>query len=123
MLRRLALLWLALALALGLGGRHLFGDTVAPVRTAPPVLQAPAFPGGEWERVAAPETAGWSRAGIERVRERLARLNTKGLVAIVGGRVLLEYGDVAHLSYVASVRKSVLSMLYGIYRGRGAINF
>ncbi|HEY5946237.1 MAG TPA: serine hydrolase, partial [Kofleriaceae bacterium] len=34
---------------------------------------------------------------------------------IVGGRVLLEYGDVAAISYLASARKSVLSMLFGKY--------
>jgi len=33
----------------------------------------------------------------------------------VGGRVLFEYGDQSHLSYLASVRKSVLAILYGKY--------
>ncbi len=36
------------------------------------------------------------------------------MMAVVGGRMLFEYGDVDTLSYLASVRESVLSMLYGI---------
>ena len=39
----------------------------------------------------------------------------------VGGRSLFEYGDVTHLSYLASVRKSVLAMLYGKYVENGTI--
>jgi CubicO group peptidase (beta-lactamase class C family) len=47
---------------------------------------------------------------------------TTGFVAVVGGRVLMDYGDLQAISYLASVRKSVLSMLYGIYVERGAID-
>jgi CubicO group peptidase (beta-lactamase class C family) len=43
-------------------------------------------------------------------------------VAVTNGRVLVEYGDVTTVSYIASVRKSVLSMLYGIYVERGVID-
>ncbi len=43
-------------------------------------------------------------------------------MAVVGGRVLMDYGDLQVISYLASVRKSVLSMLYGIYVERGAID-
>ena len=43
------------------------------------------------------------------------------MVAIVGGRQLFEYGDVKRLSYLASVRKSILAMLYGKYVENGTI--
>jgi CubicO group peptidase (beta-lactamase class C family) len=42
-------------------------------------------------------------------------------MVVVGGRSLLEYGDVAETSYVASVRKSILAMLYGRYVEDGTI--
>ena len=42
-------------------------------------------------------------------------------MAVVGGRVLMEYGDVRAVSYLASVRKSILSMLYGNYVARGQV--
>lgn len=49
-------------------------------------------------------------------------LNTTGLLIIKGGKVVLEYGDTEELSYIASARKSVLSMLYGNYVTDGTIN-
>jgi CubicO group peptidase (beta-lactamase class C family) len=79
------------------------------------------YPGAQWDRVAKPEAAGWSAAGLERAREKLATLPSTGLLAVAGGRVLFEYGDVTTVSYLASVRKSVLAMLYGNYVKSGKI--
>jgi CubicO group peptidase (beta-lactamase class C family) len=45
-----------------------------------------------------------------------------GFMAIVGGRVLFRYGNVDTVTYLASVRKSVLSMLIGNYVRRGVID-
>ncbi len=42
-------------------------------------------------------------------------------MVIQGGRVVWQYGDVKQTSYIASVRKSILSMLYGIHVARGEI--
>ena len=80
------------------------------------------YPGATWEPVASPEAAGWSSAGLDSVRAMLATLPTTGFMAVVGGRVLMQYGNVDTLSYLASVRKSILSMLYGNYVQRGAVN-
>lgn len=80
------------------------------------------YPDTGWERIADPATVGWSRAGLDSVRARLSALPTTGFVAIVGGRVLVEYGDLTRQSYLASVRKSVLSMLYGIAAEKGEVN-
>ena len=80
------------------------------------------FPGREWERLPAPESAGYSSAALAAARAELATMATTGLVAVVGGRILFEYGDIDTVSYLASVRKSVLSMLYGIHIERGAID-
>ncbi len=43
-------------------------------------------------------------------------------MVIVRGKVLFEYGDVKELSYLASVRKSILAMLYGKYVANGKIH-
>jgi CubicO group peptidase (beta-lactamase class C family) len=80
------------------------------------------YPAGDWERHPSPETAGWSSAGLARVHEKLRGMPSTGLMAVVGGRVLFEYGDVERVSYLASVRKSVLAMLVGIYQERGLID-
>jgi CubicO group peptidase (beta-lactamase class C family) len=44
------------------------------------------------------------------------------MLVIQGGKILFEYGDVQELSYLASCRKSVLSMLYGPFVEKGAIH-
>lgn len=80
------------------------------------------FPGAEWERVPSAAAAGWSQAGLDSARARLSTLPTTGFVVVVGGRVLMEYGDLTAQSYLASVRKSVLSMLYGIAQEKGEVN-
>ncbi len=43
-------------------------------------------------------------------------------MAVVGGHVLFKYGNVDTVTYLASVRKSVLSMLIGNYVRRGTID-
>jgi CubicO group peptidase (beta-lactamase class C family) len=85
-------------------------------------LAAAVYPDTGWARVDRAESMGWSSAGLQRVEEKLAGMSTTALMAVVGGRVLMDYGDVQTVSYLASVRKSVLSMLYGIYVERGVID-
>jgi CubicO group peptidase (beta-lactamase class C family) len=80
------------------------------------------YPTAGWGRFATPESAGWSSAGLDSVRTRLEGMSTSGMMAVVGGRVLFEYGDTEVQSYLASVRKSVLSMLYGIYVHEGRVD-
>jgi CubicO group peptidase (beta-lactamase class C family) len=80
------------------------------------------YPDAAWERIPAPECAGFSSAGLQAVRDRLSGMATTGFVAIVGGRILMDYGDIEAISYLASVRKSILSMLYGIHVDRGVID-
>jgi CubicO group peptidase (beta-lactamase class C family) len=82
---------------------------------------AQVFPDTGWERIADPTSVGYTRAGLDRVHSMLSAMNTTGMVVVVGGRVLLEHGDIDTLSYLASARKSVLSMLYGKYVANGTI--
>jgi CubicO group peptidase (beta-lactamase class C family) len=42
-------------------------------------------------------------------------------VAVAGGRIVFEYGDARLVSYLASVRKSILAMLYGNYVASGKV--
>jgi CubicO group peptidase (beta-lactamase class C family) len=80
------------------------------------------FPGATWDSIRDPKSVGWSRARLDSVRADLATLPSTGFVAIVGGRILMSYGDLQHVSYLASVRKSVLSMMIGNYVRRGTID-
>jgi CubicO group peptidase (beta-lactamase class C family) len=108
--------------ALAIGGAGVVSCSSAAVATSAAPAGASVYPDTGWARIADPTTVGWERASLDSVRARLSALPTTGFVAIVGGRVLMEYGDLTAQSYLASVRKSVLSMLYGIAAERGEVN-
>ena len=80
-----------------------------------PIQAQSAFPGKEWESIDNPESVGFSSKRLAAVREWVASLDTTAMMVVVGGRTLVSYGDVTHLSYLASGRKSVLALLYGSY--------
>jgi len=88
--------------------------------TAPTAVAA-VYPGASWARTERPEAVGFSSAKLEAVRAKLATLATTGLVAVSRGRLFFEYGNVTEVSYIASVRKSVLAMLYGNYVESGKV--
>jgi CubicO group peptidase (beta-lactamase class C family) len=85
------------------------------------------YPGVEWEYVRRnPRTIqeyGWSPEVHRQMFEFLRdSSNTTGLVIVDRGKVIFRFGDIAELSYVASVRKSILAMLYGKYVEDGSID-
>ena len=87
---------------------------------AAPLL--PATPGATWE-VAKPEDCGFDADKLAKLADfiRDRKMGTTGLMVVVGGRQIYAYGDVAEVSYIASCRKSVLSMIYGKYVRNGTI--
>ena len=93
----------------------------APIPRSGTIPVEAAYPGAEWERIADPTAAGYSRSGLDTALAMVRSLRTSALLVTVGGRSLLEYGDLAETSYVASVRKSLLSMLFGRYVENGTI--
>ncbi|MDA7977954.1 MAG: beta-lactamase family protein [Pirellulales bacterium] len=90
--------------------------------SAPVAAQDAVFPGEAWERIEQPESVGYSSAKLEEAREFIKGLPSTGAMVVVGGRVLFEHGNLTEISYIASVRKSVLSMLYGIEVEKGKID-
>ena len=52
----------------------------------------------------------------------IANAHTTGLMVVVGGESIFEYGNITQTSYIASVRKSVLAMLMGKYVENGTID-
>jgi hypothetical protein len=74
---------------------------------------AQVFPRKHWASIALPEVEGYSTPKLEMVRAFLEDLDTSAAIVILRGRVLFQYGNVERVSYVASVRKSVLAMLFG----------
>jgi CubicO group peptidase (beta-lactamase class C family) len=94
---------------------------------APVLAQTPApsvFPDKTWEYVPRGELAGygWSPELLQKTSAYIRDdSNTTGLVVVDRGRVVYQYGDIGELSYVASVRKSILAMLYGYWVENGTI--
>lgn len=70
--------------------------------------------------IAARAVAG-DAAQAETLRALLASLQTSAMLVLRRGATAFEYGDVTTVSYLASARKSLVSMLYGPSVGRGVI--
>ena len=83
---------------------------------------AQTFPGDAWEPIGDPETVGYSRGGLRILRKYVESLDITGMLVTVGGKVLFQHGNLEETGYVASVRKSVLAMLYGKYVAEGTID-
>jgi CubicO group peptidase (beta-lactamase class C family) len=84
---------------------------------APPAAAAgPTFPGVDW---AAGDPPPAERA--DALRALLRAGDTTGLLVVQGGGVIFEAGDVRETSYLASARKSLVSMLYGRYVADGTV--
>ena len=69
------------------------------------------YPGAHWEY----DKAGLSSNVVNEVNAFVHTLDTTGLMVVKRGKVVYEYGNVMEPAYLASARKSVLSMLYGRY--------
>jgi CubicO group peptidase (beta-lactamase class C family) len=82
----------------------------------------PTVPAAEWERIEKPESAGYSSARLDALRNWMRTQVTQSMVVVVGGRVLFEYGDSKYVSKIASMRKSILGMLFGNYVASGRVN-
>ncbi|MYK78095.1 MAG: serine hydrolase, partial [Acidobacteria bacterium] len=97
----------------------------AGIGCSPPAVENAAetvYPDASWERIADPASAGFSAEALEAIHPYVEGINTTAVMAVVGGRVLFEHGRVDEISYLASVRKSILAMLYGRYVEDGTID-
>jgi len=117
---RTARLVLILTLVLGSAWSSTRTASSAAATAAQPA--AATFPGDTWQRVADPTKAGWSKAALDSVQALISRMNSSAMVVVEHGRIVYSYGDLTAQSYLASVRKSILSMLYGIEIARGHID-
>ncbi|GAB7089504.1 serine hydrolase domain-containing protein [Marinifilum fragile] len=81
------------------------------------------FPDSTWLKHDTIENVGYDSKKFNEInRFIIDSLNTTGLVVIVDGKILFDYGDIDELSYIASCRKSILSMIYGKYVENNTIN-
>jgi CubicO group peptidase (beta-lactamase class C family) len=111
---------LSLALALFIASASCAPATAPPATR--PVSASAVFPAADWERITDLPAAGYCQDRLDLVTAKAKTLPTTSMMVVVGGRVLYEYGDVTTVSYLASVRKSVLAMLFGTYVAGGKID-
>jgi len=104
----------ALAIATSAGAASLTGAAGA---ASPCSSPAPGEPLATWANAAA---GGVSNSAA--LKAMLYPLPTTSMMILRRGKVAFGYGDVAQSSYLASARKSILSMLYGNAVARGQIS-
>lgn len=80
------------------------------------------FPGAQWDTIKNPAELGWSLEKIAVAQKYADDLNSVGGLVIYDGKILFKWGNIAERGNVHSVRKSLLSALYGIYSSEGKIN-
>lgn len=81
---------------------------------------ADVFPGAVWAK-ATPAELGWSPGKLEEARKFFDTLTPANLVVVHRGKTVVEWGDPAVKFKINSMRKSILSGLYGIHLGEGEL--
>jgi N-acyl-D-amino-acid deacylase len=71
------------------------------------------YPAENWKSWDSPEAAGWSSAGLKRAREHAAGLETAAMMIVQGGRIVDMWGETKRQFNCHSMRKSILSALFG----------
>ena len=80
--------------------------------TAVPTVPSP--PASGWLQYAVPESAGFSTARLELARRYADSVRSGAVMAVYRGVVVAAWGDVARKLELHSVRKNIVSALYGI---------
>jgi CubicO group peptidase (beta-lactamase class C family) len=73
------------------------------------------YPGEVWQEATTPEELGWSSEKLAKAREYSERIGSAAVMIVDDGVVVDSWGDITRNYMCHSVRKSLLSALYGIY--------
>jgi CubicO group peptidase (beta-lactamase class C family) len=82
------------------------------------------FPGTSWNRIHSLVAAGWSKEKLAAARKYAESdaIHSSALMVVRGGKVIDQWGDIDKKIDSYSVRKSLISALYGIYASEGVID-
>src|SRR6202043_1748570 len=99
--------------------------SIAGRQSAPAQTKRPeSFPGKSWQDVPSLEKAGWSKEKLAAAQAyaNADSIHTSAVMVVHGGQVVDQWGDFDKKIDCYSVRKSLLSALYGIYSAEGVID-
>lgn len=80
------------------------------------------FPGEEWFLIEDPETIGWSAERLREAEDYFETIDSAAVMVLHRGVLISAWGDTPKRYFVQSVRKSLLSALYGVYTDEGVID-
>ena len=81
-----------------------------------------AWPKPDWKHVKSQDAAGWSATGLDEAFDFAETLKTSALMVIHQGRIVKESGETERPFMCHSMRKSILSALYGPHVRNGTID-
>ena len=79
-------------------------------------------PGERWSRLVEPEEAGWSRNRLADAVSFARDIGTDALLVVHAGLVVSAFGEVDAEFDLYSVRKSLMSVAFGVFVDRGVID-
>lgn len=80
------------------------------------------FPAEQWKQYETPEEAGWSSEKLSAIQEMTDKAGSAAVMVIYNGAILTQWGEIDRRFMSHSVRKSLLSALYGIGVDEGHID-
>jgi N-acyl-D-amino-acid deacylase len=101
---------------------HICLAVILSLAVATAAYSADRFPSRDWQRAASPSDAGWSKQKLALAREFSNKLDTAAVMIVHDGLVIDEWGATALPLRCHSVRKSLLSALYGRHVAAGTID-
>jgi CubicO group peptidase (beta-lactamase class C family) len=90
--------------------------------TAPATASASPSPMSAWQQYAAPESAGFSSALLDKAYQYADSVHSGAVMVVYRGRVVAAWGDVSRKLELHSVRKSIVSAMFGMAADRHAIS-
>jgi len=86
------------------------------------IVASQVWPGEEWQVADSPEGLGWSSDKLDKAKAYSEKIGTAALMIVEDGVVVETWGDITRKYQCHSMRKSMLSALYGIYVAEGKID-
>src|SRR5712692_5019766 len=109
--------WVAKFIALAI----VLAPTLDKVRAQEPSKQT-VWPDKTWKVANSPEAAGWSSERLTAAKAYGDSIHTSAVMIVQGGEVVEQWGDFDKKLTSFSIRKSLISALYGIYSADGVID-